>query len=51
MMELSARCDDLRDTPLLLTVGPFLPYLHFLNESMAWSHGLWGWEWDEGRKG
>ena len=51
MMELSARCDDLRDTPLLLTVGPFLPYLHFLHESMAWSHGLWVWNWDEGRKG
>lgn len=44
MMELSTCRDDLRDIPLLLTVGPPSPDLHFLHESVAWSHGLWVWE-------
>ena len=43
-MELSARRGDLRGILLLLTVGPPSPHLHFLHESMAWSHGLWVWE-------
>ena len=42
-MELSTRRYDLRGIPLLLTVGP-PSHLHFLHESMAWSHGLWVWE-------
>lgn len=50
-MELSTRRDDLRGTPLLLTVDPPSPHLHFLHESMAWSHGSWVWDWDGGRKG
>ena len=50
-MELSTRRYDLRGISLLLTVGPPSPHLHFLPESMAWSHGLWVWELDEGRKG
>ena len=51
VMEFSYRRDDLRGIPLLLTVGPPSPHLHFLHESMAWSHGLWVWKWDGGRKG
>ena len=43
-MELSARRDDLRGIPLLLTVDPPSRHLHFLHESMAWSHGSWVWE-------
>ena len=43
-MELSTRRDDLRGIPLPLTVGPSSPHLHFLHESMAWSHGLGVWE-------
>ena len=51
VMEFFTSHDHLRGIPLLLTVGPPSPHLHFLHESMAWSHGSWVWESDEGRKG